>query len=86
MIIAFSATVIMFGGIIFLGMQFQKIDKVGLQCAKDPLGYAEKRFLDATGDTFYCECSTKSWAIDGVSNDNFLDRILAFNISNATQK
>lgn len=44
-------------GIVFLGINFSKIDQEGVQCMSSPLNYAENRMLEDKDEVFDCSCS-----------------------------
>lgn len=57
LILAGIFCILLIGGIVFLGIQFNKINQVGVQCMSSPLIYAENRMFEDKGERYDCSCS-----------------------------
>ena len=68
LLVAGVCCVILVFGILFLGFQFAKIDKVGVQCMSSPLIYAESRLFEDYNEIHDCSCILKDSAFVFVPN------------------
>lgn len=51
---------ILLGGIVFLGVQFNKISLEGYKCLSSPKGYLEQGLSISEGEPYSCSCSPSS--------------------------
>lgn len=72
LIIAVLATILFIGIILYLGFEFRAIDKEGVACMHNPMGYAGTKIYEVAGDTVTCECTKerKCYDLEGIFSNN----------------
>jgi len=73
LLVSIFLTLVLIGGIIFLGLEFKKINKEAVKCYNSPLAYAEYVANLKEAGKYTCDCIQTTNRINFGFNDSKLD-------------